>query len=234
MDKKLSTVLLIDEYPLFRKAMADVLTASGDFQVLGQTAEQETAMSLVALGPDLIVMALEQEGFDTLGFLREVKQRYPNTRVVMMMRSADQAAFLMQAIRLDANGYLLRTISAPEFVDQLYRACHGGMAASEKVTSALAERLRGEHIAQDEGRATDVLTQREYAVLCCIASGYTNKDISDYLGIRDGTVKVHVKHVLKKLNFRSRVEVAVWASERGYKLTDQATVPASDTVGLMK
>ena len=232
MDKEASTVLLIDEYPLFRKAMADVLLASGNFQVLGQTSDQYLASNMLALEPDVIVMALEAEGFDSLAFLREVKAKLPNTRVVMMLRSVDQASLLMQAIRMDANGYLLRTISPPEFVNQIYIACHGGMAASDAITSALAERLRGEHIAPDEVNATDILTQREYAVLCCIAAGLTNKGISERLGIRDGTVKVHVKHLLKKLNFRSRVEVAVWASERGYRLNPaDAAQPGSESAG---
>lgn len=234
MERKLSTVVLIDEYPLFRKGMADVLTASGDFQVLGQTADEATALSLVALGPDLVVMNLQQEGFDTLRFLQEVKTRQPQTRVVMMLTSPDQASLLMQAIRQDANGYLLRTIPAPEFVEQLYRACHGGMAASDKITSALADRLRGEQAPTDSDRNFNKLTKREYNVLCCIASSYTNKDISERLGISDGTVKVHVKHVLKKLNFRSRVEVAAWASEHGYKISENGTLPEMDPEGLMR
>ena len=124
----------------------------------------------------------------------------------------------MQAIRLDANGYLLRTISVTEFVEQMRKAVSGGMAASEKITSALAERLRGDAFTIDDGRRASALTQREQDVLCCVSAGLSNHEISEQLGIREGTVKVHVKHVLKKLNFRSRVEVAVWASERGFKL----------------
>ncbi|MDY3115143.1 MAG: LuxR C-terminal-related transcriptional regulator [Sutterella sp.] len=219
MDKaNVKTVVLIDDYPLFRKAMADVLNATDRFTVLAQTGDQTVARGLAVLQPDLIVMALSMERFDTLGFLKEIRSHNTKSRIVMMMDSPEQSALLMQAIRLDANGYLLRSVSVPEFTEQLIHACSGGMASSEKVTSALAERLRGEQAGQEEGRASDVLTRREYDVLCCIASGLTNRDISQRLNITDGTVKVHVKHVLKKLNFRSRVEVAVWASERGYKL----------------
>ncbi len=230
MDKQLSTVVLIDEYPLFRKAMADLLTASGDFQVIGQTSDHATALGLLALQPDLIVMNLEQEGMDTLQFLSDVKAHNPSIRVVMMMRHVDQSSRLMRAIRGTADGYLLRTVSPPEFVDQLYKACHGGMAASEKVTSALAELLRKEQIDEESGTGGlfERLTRREFAVLCCLASGDTNRDVAKRLEISEGTVKVHVKHVLKKLNFRSRVEVAVWATEHGYKLNDDGSVPPWD------
>ena len=218
MDKRLPSVVLIDEYPLFRKAMSDVLISTGEFQVLGQTGDVKVALSLASLGPDIIVISLEAESFQALDLLKEIKYRQPNSKVVMIMNSANQSGQLMQAIRLDANGYLLRTIRVTEFVEQMRKAVSGGMAASEKITSALAERLRGDAFTIDDGRRASALTQREQDVLCCVSAGLSNHEISDQLGIREGTVKVHVKHVLKKLNFRSRVEVAVWASERGFKL----------------
>lgn len=218
MEKRLPSVVLIDEYPLFRKAMADALTATGEFQVLGQTGDIKVALSFASLSPDIMVISLEAEGFQALDLLKEVKYRQPGCKVVMIMNSANQSGQLMHAIRLDANGYLLRTISVTEFVEQMKKAVSGGMAASEKITSALAERLRGDTFTSDDGRRASVLTHREQDVLCCVAAGMSNHEISEHLGIREGTVKVHVKHLLKKLSFRSRVEVAVWASERGFKI----------------
>ena len=95
------------------------------------------------------------------------------------------------------------------------------MAASEKITSALAEHLRSGTIEESETNVTQLLTKREFEVLCCVASGLSNREIAQYLEITDGTVKVHVKHLLKKLHFRSRVEAAVWASERDYRIPEE-------------
>ena len=138
MDKRLPSVVLIDEYPLFRKAMSDVLISTGEFQVLGQTGDVKVALSLASLSPDIIVISLEAESFQALDLLQDIKYRQPNSKGVMIMNSANQSGQLMHAIRLDANGYLLRTISVTEFVEQMKKAVSGGMAASEKITSALA------------------------------------------------------------------------------------------------
>ena len=203
MDRsKLISVVLVDEYPLFRKAMADLLNATGEFQVLGQTGEGDTALGLSSLGPDIVVMSLEAEEYSALDLLKEIKYRQP----------------AMRAIRLEANGYLLRTITPSDFVEQLRKTAQGGMAVSEKVTSALAEKLRGDSYAVEEVRRVSELTSREQDVLGYVAAGISNLELSKCLGISEGTVKVHVKHTLKKLKFRSRVELAVWASEHGFKV----------------
>ncbi len=212
------SVVLVDEYPLFRKAMADLLVSTGEFQVLGQTSEGDTALGLASLGPDIVVMSLEAEEYSALDLLKEIKYRQRNTRVVMVMSSANSSGQLMRAIRLDANGYLLRTISPTDFIEQMKKTANGGMAASEKVTTALAEKLRGDTYAIEEVRKVSALTSREQDVLGYVASGISNQEIAKRLGISEGTVKVHVKHTLKKLNFRSRVELAVWAAEHGFKV----------------
>lgn len=212
------SVVLVDEYPLFRKAMADLLVSTGEFQVLGQTSEGDTALGLASLGPDIVVMSLEAEEYSALELLKEIKYRQRNTRVVMVMSSANSSGQLMRAIRLDANGYLLRTISPTDFIEQMKKTANGGMAASEKVTTALAEKLRGDTYAIEEVRKVSALTSRELDVLGYVASGISNQEIAKRLGISEGTVKVHVKHTLKKLNFRSRVELAVWAAEHGFKV----------------
>ena len=191
------SVVLVDEYPLFRKAMADLLVSTGEFQVLGQTSEGDTALGLASLGPDIVVMSLEAEEYSALDLLKEIKYRQRNTRVVMVMSSANSSGQLMRAIRLDANGYLLRTISPTDFIEQMKKTANGGMAASEKVTTALAEKLRGDTYAIEEVRKVSALTSREQDVLGYVASGISNQEIAKRLGISEGTVKVHVKHTLK-------------------------------------
>ena len=153
-------------------------------------------------------------------------QSVPSCRTLMLLNKAESSQVLMQAIRLDANGFILRTVSTDEFIDQLKLVHSGGMAASDKITAALADHLRTrvqKKPAKDPS-ITQLLTNREYEVLCCVASGLANREIAQVLKITDGTVKVHVKHLLKKLKFRSRVEAAVWASEHDFRLSpDQLT-----------
>ena len=206
MEHRKPSVVVVDDYPLFRKGIADALTTNANFQILGLTGDEKTALSLIGLKPDIVIIDLDAKGFQPLNLLRLIKYRQPSCRAVMLMSSPNSSSNLMQAIRLDANGYLLRNIPIDEFVDQMKIVAQGGMAASEKITSALAEHLRSGTIEESETNVTQLLTNRE---------------IAQYLEITDGTVKVHVKHLLKKLHFRSRVEAAVWASERDYRIPDE-------------
>lgn len=222
MDKRKPSVLIVDDYPLFRKAAAEVLLQSGDFVIAGETNDENTTLSLIGLKPDIVLLDLDAQSFNALNILREIKYRHPSCRVVIMMNSPQNSSDLMQAVRLDASGYLLRSISIEDFVSQLRLVAQGGMAASEKITSALVEHLRSGTLEQnDASNVTQLLTRREFDVLCAVASGLSNREVAELLQITDGTVKVHVKHLLKKLQFRSRVEAAVWASEHGYRVPSE-------------
>ncbi|EJW90804.1 two component LuxR family transcriptional regulator, partial [gut metagenome] len=117
-------------------AMADVLKQDGGFRVAGEADSKESALALLALEPDLFVISLDAQSFDALALLQEVKAQKEDIRVIMILSSPEQSGMLMQAIRLRANGYLLRTISPSEFIEQMKKAIRGEMAASEQVTSA--------------------------------------------------------------------------------------------------
>ena len=223
MENRLIRVLVVDEYPLFRKGVADLLSNRPEFQVIGATADDKTALSLLSLKPDLLVLDLDAQSFSSTELLGEVKYRLPSCRTLMLLNKAESSPALMQAIRLDANGFILRSIALEEFIDQLKLVYAGGMAASDKITAALADHLRSkvQKKPTKDPSITQLLTSREYEVLCCVASGLANREIAKVLKITDGTVKVHVKHLLKKLKFRSRVEAAVWASEHDFKLSSE-------------
>ena len=142
MENRQIRVLVVDEYPLFRKGITDVLASHPDFQVIGATADDKTALSLLSLKPDLLVLDLDAQGFSPTDLLSEVKYRLPSCRTLMLLNKAESSQVLMQAIRLDANGFILRTVSTDEFIDQLKLVHSGGMAASDKITAALADHLR--------------------------------------------------------------------------------------------
>jgi two-component system nitrate/nitrite response regulator NarL len=121
----------------------------------------------------------------------------------------------MAAIRAGADGYLLKDTEPEVLLERVRAALEGRTVISDALTEALASALR--HEARGAKRDVRDLTERELAVLRCIAGGQSNKVIARNLSITEGTVKVHVKHVLKKLGFKSRVEAAVWASGHGLR-----------------
>jgi two-component system nitrate/nitrite response regulator NarL len=215
-----STVLIVDDHPLFRHGVAQLLAMDPEVQVVGEAADGAGALALARQHePDLILLDLNLKNESGIDILAALKDEDPARRVVMLTVS-DAPDDLMQAIRAGADGYLLKDMEPEDLLARLREALTGKTVISDALAGRLAAALRAE--AQDATRKTErdlgLLTDREQAVLRCIADGQSNKLIARTLNITEGTVKVHVKHLLKKLNFRSRVEAAVWATQIGMRL----------------
>jgi two-component system nitrate/nitrite response regulator NarL len=214
-----NTVLIVDDHPLFRRGVAQLLAMDPEIQVVGEAADQAGALALTRQHePDLILLDLNLKGESGLDILAALKEEDASRRVVMLTVS-DAPDDLMQAIRSGADGYLLKDMEPEDLLARLREALTGKTVISDALAGRLAAALRAE--AQDSTRKPErdlsMLTEREQAVLRCVADGQSNKLIARSLSITEGTVKVHVKHLLKKLNFRSRVEAAVWATELGMR-----------------
>ena len=140
--------------------------------------------------------------------LKIIKDAGLDSRVIMLTVS-DHAEDLMAALQAGADGYLLKDMEPEDLMQQLGEAARGKITISENLTQLLVTSLR------DKNRPTSLteagLTEQEGRILEHLIEGKSNKLIAREVGIAEGTVKVHVKHVLKKLNLRSRVEAAVWA-----------------------
>ena len=215
-----STVLIVADHPLFRRGMAELLAMDPEIEMIGAAAHVAAAVELVrGRDPDMILLDLNlktatgaaESGIDVLA---AVKDEDPSRRVVMLTVS-DAPDDLMHAIRAGADGYLLKDLQSEELRARVREALTGKTVICDALASRLAVPLR--EAAQDCQRDLALLTDREQAVLRCIADGQSNKLIARTLSITEGTVKVHVNHLLKKLGFRSRVESAVWATELGLR-----------------
>jgi two-component system nitrate/nitrite response regulator NarL len=146
--------------------------------------------------------------------LRAIKAADLEGRVIMLTVS-DHEEDLVGALRAGADGYLLKDMEPEQLLASLKAAAQGQMALSERLVGTLAYALRAESRPTDPEKAG--LTDREREILRLIAEGMSNKVIARKLDISEGTVKVHVKNLLKKLNLRSRVEAAVWAVNKSQK-----------------
>jgi two-component system nitrate/nitrite response regulator NarL len=216
-----STVLIVDDHPLFRRGVAQLLAMDPEIQVVGEAADQAGALAMARQHePDLILLDLNLKGESGIDILSALKEEDAARRVVMLTVS-DAPDDLMQAIRAGADGYLLKDMEPEDLLARVREALTGTTVISDALAGRLAAALRAE--AQDSARKSErdlaLLTDREQAVLRCLADGQSNKLIARTLSITEGTVKVHVKHLLKKLNFRSRVEAAVWATQIGMRPT---------------
>lgn len=209
------TILVVDDHPLFRKGVIQLLAMEPSFEVVGEAGHFDEAVKIAReKEPDLTLLDLNMKGGSGLEVLAALKDEDPARRVVMLTVS-DAPEDLMAAIRAGADGYLLKDMEPEELLARVRESLEGRTVIGEALTNALATALRDE--ARADKRDLRELTEREQDVLRCVASGMSNKMIARALNITEGTVKVHVKHMLKKLGFRSRVEAAVWAAERGLR-----------------
>ena len=202
-------VLIIDDHPLFRRGVRQLLALDDSFDVVGEAAGgQEGIEQARLLDPDLILLDLNMKGIDGLETLRTMRDLGIDARIILLTVS-NSPDDLMAAIRAGSDGYILKDNDPEEILRMITSAMEGGNPISPELASLLAGALRGEAVA--EQRTQTNLTEREAAILKCLAAGMSNKLIARELDIMESTVKVHVRNLLKKLHFRSRVEAAVWA-----------------------
>ncbi len=203
-----TTVMLVDDHPLLRKGLRQLLAFEAEFEVVAEAGSGAEALaSAPELDPDLIILDLNMQGMDGLETLKRLRDEGVTSRIVMLTVS-DSNEDVIKAIGLGADGYLLKDSDPDELLEQIKKAASGKMVLSDAVNAALATAIR--RPAEKPAADINSLTNREYEILSLIAKGQSNKLIARELDISDGTVKVHVKHLLKKLNLRSRVEAAVW------------------------
>ncbi|HEY9042139.1 MAG TPA: two-component system response regulator NarL [Rheinheimera sp.] len=217
MSEQKSSVMLIDDHPLLRKGLKQLLALEDDLEVIAEASSGAEAVPLaVELDPDLIILDLNMQGMDGIATLKKLRDEGVTSRIVMLTVS-DADEDVVNAISNGADGYLLKDSDPEILLEHIKRALSGKMVLSEAVTQVLATALRRPTVKTPA--ELNSLTNREHEILSFIAKGLSNKLIARELNISDGTVKVHVKHLLKKLGLRSRVEAAVWmVNQQGGKV----------------
>ncbi|OMG55167.1 two-component system response regulator NarL [Azonexus hydrophilus] len=202
-------VLIIDDHPLFRRGVCQLLALSPNFIVIGEAASGQEGIEMAKLhDPDLILLDLNMKGMNGLETLRTMRDLEIDARIILITVS-DAPEDLIAAIRAGSDGYILKDNDPDDILKLIDSAMHGRNAISPELTSLLATALREESVVEQRSQAS--LTERETAILKCLAAGMSNKLIARELDIMESTVKVHIRNLLKKLKFRSRVEAAVWA-----------------------
>ncbi|MBU6953282.1 MULTISPECIES: two-component system response regulator NarL [unclassified Hahella] len=206
-----ATIMMVDDHPLFRKGIRQLIEMEDELDIVAEAKNGEEGLAKAKeLEPDLILLDLNMQGMDGLDTLRAIRAAGVDSRIIMLTVS-DNEADVVNCFRAGADGYLLKDMEPEDILEKIKQVTLGKMAISERLTEILASALRKPVEAADPSAT---LTSREYEILTRIAQGHSNKVIARDLNISDGTVKVHVKHILKKMGMRSRVEAAVWLVNR--------------------
>jgi len=206
-----STILLIDDHPMLRTGVRQLISMAPELRVIGEAGNGELGVQLAEeLDPDLILLDLNMPGMNGLETLDCLREKSLSGRIVVFTVSNHEED-VVSALKRGADGYLLKDMEPEDLLKALQQATAGIVVLSEALTPVLAASLRANRGTSD--RDVNLLTPRERDILKLIAQGLPNKMIARRLDITESTVKVHVKHLLKKMKLKSRVEAAVWVHQ---------------------
>jgi two-component system nitrate/nitrite response regulator NarL len=213
-------LLVADDHTLFRRGLIALLSQSAGVEVVGEAADAGEAQRCAGeLQPDLILLDNHLPGVRGVDALPGLREAAPRAGVLMLTVSEDEAD-LAAAIGGGAQGYVLKTIDGDALLHAIERCVRGESVVSPELTGKLVTALRNANNAT-QGQAPAApdplgsLSPRERDTLRHVARGASNKEIARALDIAETTVKIHVQHILRKLELSSRVQAAVYASERG-------------------
>jgi DNA-binding NarL/FixJ family response regulator len=205
-------VLVVDDHPVWRDGVKADLEASGQVEVVGEAADGGDAIELAAeTMPDLVLMDLNLPTVSGADAIRRIVEQTPHVKVLVLSASAAEPDVL-EAVKVGASGYLLKSATAAELVAAVTRVVDGEPVFSP----SLAALVLGEFRRISAGtQAEPGLTARETEVLKLVAKGYTYKEIADKLFLSTKTVQNHVQNILTKLRLRKRYELMRYAIQRG-------------------
>ena len=216
-------VLVVDDHPLLRRGLLALLGAQPQLRVVGEAADAgEAQRRAAALQPDVILLDNHLPGVRGVDALPGLREAAPQARVLMLTVSEDEQD-LAAALRGGARGYLLKTEDSDALVASIVRVMRGESPVSPQMTDKLVAAFQAlpaggvqadESPPADSADPIDTLSPREREILAQIARGASNKEIGRALDIAETTVKIHVQHILRKLNLSSRVKAAVYAAPR--------------------
>jgi two-component system nitrate/nitrite response regulator NarL len=206
-------VLVIDDHALFRIGLQELLERRG-IDVIAEGDCLKGIEIVAEQKPDVVLLDMRMPDMTGTEVLSVLHQHYPAMPISMLTTSREESD-VIEALQGGAQGYLLKDMEPNELIDALQQIVKGNTVVAKELTSVLAKAVQGE--SQQSGAqasSLDDLTPREREILCHLADGQSNKVIARNLGISDGTVKLHVKAILRKLDVHSRVEAAVIAVEQ--------------------
>jgi two-component system, NarL family, nitrate/nitrite response regulator NarL len=218
-------VLLVDDQPLFRRALATLISAQFDMTVVGEGENGRDALEKVrAMHPDIVVMDVNMPDTSGVDGVNAIRAAGFDTPIVMLTVSEDDDD-LFESIKAGANGYLLKNVRPEQLFEDLRGVMRGEAPIAPAVASKLLEALRSGGIPPRGGQAAapasdSILTRRESEILQLVASGLSNKEIANELTITEGTVKNHVHNSLEKLHLTNRVQAAAYAVRQGFANQD--------------
>ena len=208
------TVYLLDDHELVRRGIRDLLEASGDIEVVGESGlAQEAARRIPALRPDVAILDGRLPDGSGIDVCRTVRSVDPEIKALILTSYDDDDA-LFAAIMAGASGYLLKQVRGEDFLEGVRRVAAGQSMLDPAMTAQVLDRIRNGPGADDE---LDVLTPQERRILDLVGQGLTNREVARRMTLSEKTVKNYVSSMLGKLGLASRTQAAVFVAKHSDK-----------------
>jgi DNA-binding NarL/FixJ family response regulator len=211
-------VLIADDQPMVRAGLRMILELEPDIEIVGEAADGNEAIAVAAdTKPDVILMDVRMPNLDGLEATRRIVQDRDHLPHVLILTTFDLDAYVFEALQAGASGFVLKDIQPEHLVDAIRVIANGEALLSPMVTRRLIEEFvrRPADVVRQPPRELEQLTPREAEIMRMVARGLSNAEIAAQAFVSEPTVKTHVARILMKLGLRDRVQVVVYAYERG-------------------
>ncbi|APD08902.1 MULTISPECIES: response regulator [Thermus] len=206
-------VLLADDHALFRQGLKSLLEAEGDFRVVGEAKDGWEAMRhALEAKPDVILMDIQMPGLDGVQATQAILKEWPEAKVIILTMYR-QDAYVFEAVKAGARGYLLKDTDAQELIEAIRRVHAGEVLLDAELAGRIIQDFRAKKEAQAPLHAE--LSEREVQILKLVAQGYTNLEIAAELGLSEKTVRNRLSEIFQKLHLNNRTQAALYAIREG-------------------
>ena len=208
-------VCLVEDQMLMRLGIRSLLELTDDIRVVAEAADGEEALLVItAEKPDVVLLDMRMPKLDGVGLLRALGER-GGAPPTLILTTFDDDELLFEGIRAGAKGFLLKDVSLERLTAAIRSVAGGGNFIAPVVTERILRGLGQPKSERQPVAPGDRLTERETDVLRLMASGYSNREIGDALGVGEGTIKNHISNILSKMNVRDRTRAVLRAIELG-------------------
>lgn len=225
------TVLIIDDHPLFRQGVMDVLSLSEVIRIVGEAPNGEVGLDLIrSLRPDIAIIDINLPGMNGQQVTQQVVQEKLSSRIMLLTAYDDQEQALHSAW-VGAAGYCSKDIEPEKLIQAIYEINNGNFVINNLIMTKsefsgwLDQQMgKARHLYSEPGSPFHPLSLREMEVLSCVVDGKSNKEIAGMLGISHQTVKNHITSILRKFGVEDRTQAVVYALKHGWVKLSDATM----------
>ncbi len=215
MNSKKITVMIADDHTLMREGLKKILELDNNIDVVGQAGDGEEAVEkILEYKPKVVLLDINMPKMNGLEVLRRVKDLGIESKIIMLTIHDDRE-YLLETIKIGANGYVLKDSDADSLVKAIKDVASGKTYIQPNIANLFVEEIDEEN--NEIAMKIDSLTKREYEVLTVIAEGLSNREIAERLFISEKTVKNHLSNIFRKLDVSDRIQAAIFAFKNNVK-----------------